>query len=100
MSRPPRITVASPKNQINTIATAFGFGEPMRKCFFRFISDALKRLDGSIDMLRPQIEIEVLCPMFREIVNNILEITACRLSWNEPVSNNDSARHELLTISL
>ena len=36
---------------------------------------------------------------FREIVNNILEITACRLSWNKPVSNNDLARHKLLTIS-
>ena len=36
---------------------------------------------------------------FREIVNNILKIAACRLSWNEPVSNNDSARHKLPTIS-
>ena len=30
----------------------------------------------------------------REIVNDILEITACWLGWNEPVSDDNLARHE------
>lgn len=29
-----------------------------------------------------------------EIINEPLEITVCRLSWNEPVSNDNFARHK------
>src|SRR5262245_24576662 len=32
----------------------------------------------------------------REILNEPLEITACWLTWNEPVSNNDLARHKVV----
>ena len=52
-------SIAGAKNQINVIAPAPGLGEPMRKCFFRFVSGASKRFHGSIDMSRPNVQIEI-----------------------------------------
>ncbi len=52
-------SVAGAKDQINVIPAAPGFREPMRKWFFRFVSGASKRIQGWIDMIRPNVQIEV-----------------------------------------
>jgi len=73
----------------SNFAASSGFGKHFVNCFRTVHADVNRNM-------RFKFRRGVL---FREIVNDILEITACRLSWNEPVSNNDSARHKLLTIS-
>ena len=51
--------VASTKDQVNAIATAFGFGQPMWKRFFGFVSGVCKRIESPIDMMRSKMQIEI-----------------------------------------
>src|SRR5207247_10987374 len=51
--------VDSTKDQVNAIATAFGFGQPMWKRFFGFVSGVCKRIESPIDMMRSKMQIEI-----------------------------------------
>ena len=52
-------SIPGTKNQINAIATTFGFGQPMWKYFFRLIAGASKCIESCTNMGGPEVQIEV-----------------------------------------
>ena len=52
-------TVAGTKNQIDVVPAVPCFSKPMGECLLRRVSGAGEGIDGCIDVMRPNIEIEI-----------------------------------------